>query len=135
LAERGARGADALRQAAERSPATAAAAEIASRLGAPAAPESGSAYLAQHRELLRLHRALCAAEATLAADERAARAGLRAACALLAEVAPGLDFSQLVREVPLVPGMGERLGAIVALVRARMRLVPLLLPLRPTWKR
>src|SRR5580658_8402458 len=69
------------------------------------APLSGSAYLAQRRELRRIERALALAERALLAGQRHAQEGLREALRLLDEVAPELSgpIGRLCLDLPLDP--------------------------------
>lgn len=105
-------------------------------LGVPL-PQTGSAYLQYRRRLREIEGALLRAEAGRLSGERQAQAGLREAAQLLGEVAPELvePLLRLCLDLPLDPGMGERLPALVALLRVRQGAVPLLIGARPTWKR
>lgn len=107
----------------------------------PELPESfaltGSQYLRATRELRVLWQELLAAEERLDRSRRHARAALRQAAALLAETVPdeAPRFAALLAEVPLDASMGERIEALVCLLRTRLRVVPRLMAIQPQWKR
>lgn len=100
---------------------------------------SGARYLALCRELQALEGALCAAEARREAAERRGRLALYQALGYLGEVAPELrrliERAGVLHELPLDPGLGERVPAWLALLRARAEAVPRLAAARPAWKK
>lgn len=103
-------------------------------------PPGGSTYLVVCRKLGDLETALVLAESTLVETERKARTALTKALSRLTQVVPELALSKeallaLSAEVPLDPGMSERLQALVALIEARRDCVPRLAAARPKWKR
>ncbi len=124
-----------LRQSLLRSRSQTVAARLLQRLDAleaevPVVP-GGAAYLRLGRALSALEHELAAAEDELVLAQRRAREALIEAAQALAEAVPSLArVATFLPEVPIDPGMAQRMPALLALLRTRQRLVPLLLSLR-----